>query len=117
MAANAGLIMFWSRVAPGYEARANALWEDVLGFMARKASKKEIESFEPAVVDATGSHLNGFMIVRGELDQIEALRRDEDYKKMTAKADYVLMGFGIAPLHIGKSLMERMQLWRSEITH
>ena len=52
-----------------------------------------IESFEPVMLAAHGGDLNGFFLLKGEVEKLDEVRRDDTFRNLTIEANYCLDGF------------------------
>lgn len=112
---NAGLIFLWNDVKTGREKQAGELFNATLAFYEKKVKEGVVESYEPAILTRHGGTLNGFIIVRGEVDKLQALRLSNDFKDMEVKAIHCLSGFGVVEAALGKEVGEVMKRWANNI--
>jgi hypothetical protein len=74
-----GLFIGWVAGYPGREAKGAEVFSEALGFYTGLVEERRIESFEPFFLGFTGHELDGFMIIRGCQDQLDALRADDEF--------------------------------------
>jgi hypothetical protein len=58
-----------------------------------------------------GGDLNGFFLVRGRGDKLDAWRRSDEFIGWSLKASYCLEGFGVVDAYLGEGLQAMMQKW------
>ncbi len=113
--AAAALFIGFGQPARAREPQALDLLNEVLGLYSELAETGQIESFEPALLDPHGGDLNGFLLVRGSREQIDALRAREDFQRTVARAGLVLEGFGVVQAHIGEGLDARLSIYEQQV--
>jgi hypothetical protein len=79
------LFISWGAPARGREERGLEVFTEALGLLGRMQQDGLIESFDVAVMAPNGD-LNGFVVVHGSAEQIDALRQNEDFLSSTADA-------------------------------
>ena len=84
--ADAGLFIGWGEVVRGREDRALDVFNETIEFYGQLQSDGRIEDFEVALLDPHGGELLGYAMLRGSEDQIDAVRRDEDFQRLMTKA-------------------------------
>lgn len=110
--AKTGFIIGWKDVKPGREHHAAELYASTVAFYERKVREKIVESFEPVLLARHGGDLNGFFLVRGELDQLNRLRQSEEYLDFTARAVHCLESFGVVECYLGHGIQDLMTRWQ-----
>ena len=106
--ADAGLFIGWGAVARGREKGAVDLFNEILGFYGRLQEEGEIESFEPVFLEPHGGDLEGFFLVRGDLDELNKVRYEDDFQRMSVRAQAVVSNFGIVQAKTGEQLNKHM---------
>jgi hypothetical protein len=109
--ADAALVLQWDRVVPGREQQALSLFGQVLEYYGTLQSEGAIDSYEPVIFDPNGSDLNGFILIRGSGDQLDALRRKERFIELTMQAAHQCEHFGVINAHLEGQLQARMAKW------
>ena len=103
MADNAVFIGFGPTI-PGREQRALTLFNEVLGYYARLQERGEIESFEAVLLEPHGGELGGFLLLRGEAEKLDRVRRSDEFQGYNAQAGLVVLNFGVVGAYIGAGL-------------
>jgi hypothetical protein len=115
MAANHAILFGWNRVVAGLEAKALALFGEALHFWGQQQQAGTIEGFEPILLAPHGGDLNGFILVRGEADQLNQVLASEAYLMLETKANLYLAGYGVIPAVCGDEVTRRMGLYQQVI--
>lgn len=113
--ADAALFVGFGRPARAREPQALELWDELVQFCSDLHGRGEIESFEPVLLEPHGGDLAGFLLVRGERDQVERLRAHGDFRRITTRAGLVVDGVGVVEAHIGSGLASQMRIYREQV--
>ena len=105
MAANAGILIGWTRAFPGKEAQAVQKFGEYVGYLTKLQSEKRIESFEPAIINPHGGDLNGFFIIRGDRNKLHELKGTDHWKDWLALGSFLLDGFGAQEIFLGEEFV------------
>ena len=109
--ANAGLALVWTQVKTGREGQALELFGSTMKYYTQLRERGKIQSFEPVLLQAHGGDVNGFVHVRGTEQQIDTLRRSDEFRSLTLQCIYCLEGFGIVDAFTGDELNKMMAEW------
>jgi len=74
-----------------------------------------IDSFESVLLSAHGGDLNGFFLIRGEPDKLNALMATEEWVTHVVRAGLHLEGLGVVRGVTGDLLMAQMGIWTANI--
>jgi hypothetical protein len=113
--ADAGLFIGWGQVVRGREDRALGVFNETLELYGQMQSDGRIEDFEVALLDPHGGELAGYVMLRGSEDQIDAVRRDDDFERVMTKASLVVDDLGLIGAAIGEGLARAMAIYQEEI--
>jgi hypothetical protein len=113
--ADAGLFIGWGEVVRGREDRALDVFNETLELYGQLESDGRIESSEVALLNPHGGELQGFVMLRGSEDQIDAVVRAEDFQHLMTKASLIVDDLGIIPAAIGEGLGRAMAIYQEEI--
>ena len=103
--ADAGIFIGWSEVVRGRETQAVESFNEAIQFFADRVADGTIESFEPVFLEPHGGDLGGFILLRGDVAKLAALRTDEDFTRLILRATLFVDGMGI----VGADLAERLE--------
>jgi hypothetical protein len=113
--ADAGLFIGWGEVVRGREERALDVFNETIELYGQLQSDGRIESFEVALLDPHGGELQGYAMLRGSEDQIDAVRRDENFIRVMTKASLVVDDLGLIPASIGEGLARAISIYQDEL--
>ena len=109
------LFVGWDRAVPGREAAASEHFAEVMQWFGGLQQAGKIDSFEPVLLNAHGGDLNGFVLVRGEAAQLNALSANEEWLDHMTRATMNLDGFGVVWGAIGEGIAAQMARWNKFI--
>jgi hypothetical protein len=101
----------WNRVVPGREALGLALFQEFQQYLGGLQGAGTIASFETVLLNAHGGDLNGFVLVRGEPDKLDAMQASEEWMKFNTRAGLLLEGNGTVRGVTGDMVMQWMKVW------
>jgi len=113
--AEAGLFIGWGQVVRGREQRALEVWGESLQYWSTLESDGKIESFEVVLLSPHGGDLNGFALLRGSADQMNALRSDEEFGRRVQRADLVVESQGVVDAALGDGLQQAIEIYQDEV--
>ncbi len=108
------LFIGWNHPVRGAEEGAMETFNEAIGLMGRMQQEGRIEGFD-VVLLAPNADLGGYFTVRGSLDQINALREDEEFQRNTIKAQLTVDGIRHLTGTTGAALARQMDLYRQGI--
>ena len=114
--ADAGLFIGWGQVARGREDRALDVFNETIELYGQMQSDGRIESFEVALLEPHGGELGGFELLRGSEEQIDAVRRSDEFQRVMTKASLVVDDLGVVTALIGEGLGRSMAMYQEEIS-
>jgi len=109
--ADSGMLIGWDRVAPGDNIGAVELWSEMLVYFKRLHAEGMIEKFEPIMLGAHGGQLNGFILVRGEQENLDSVRNSDGFLSLVVKANKTLTGFTVLRAHFGAEVQKIMRIY------
>ena len=113
--ADAGLFVGWGEVVRGREDRALEVFNETIELYGQMQADGRIESFEVCLLTPHGGELQGFELLRGSEDQIDAVRRAEDFQRVVTKALLVVNDLGVIDVALGEGLGRQMAIYQEEI--
>ena len=118
--AESALFVGWGTPVRGRETKGLEVFSEALTFHGQCQQAGEIDSFDVVLLTPHGGELNGFILIKGSEEQIEALMRREDFQRINIRANLVVDRFGVVPGIMGETLGEQMAVYReaaSEMEH
>ena len=113
--AEASLFIGWGQVVRGREQRALDAFNESIQFYGRMQEEGRIERFDVALLTPHGGDLQGFILMRGTADQIDSLRRDEEFQRVTQRADQIVERLGVVDALVDEGIAEGMGIYQEVI--
>ncbi len=113
--ADAGIFIGWSEVVRGRETQAVESFNEAIQFFADRVADGTIESFEPVFLEPHGGDLGGFILLRGDVAKLAALRTDEDFTRLILRATLFVDGMGIVGADLAERLERQMAYYTEQI--
>jgi hypothetical protein len=113
--ADAGLFIGWGEVVRGREDRALDVFNETLELYGHMQSDGRIEDFEVALLEPHGGELQGYVMLRGSEEQIDAVRRSEDFQRAMIKGSLIVDDLGAVNAMIGEGLARGMAIYQEEL--
>jgi hypothetical protein len=105
------LFFGWNRPVAGREKQAMELFQSSLAYWGKKKEAGQIESFEPVLLTNHGGDMNGFFLVRGEAEKLDAIAHEKEFITLVMNLALAVEGFGTIRGYAGDSVMNLMQEW------
>jgi hypothetical protein len=83
------LFIGWGGAVRGLEERGLEVFNEALGLLGRMQQDGRIEGFDVCLLEPNGE-LAGFVLARGSAEQIDAVRRDDEFRRSTADAQLIV---------------------------
>jgi hypothetical protein len=84
------LLIGWGQVARGRERQATETFNESAQYWARLQQDGRIESFDVVLLVPHGGDLNGFVLLRGSGEQLDAVRREDEFIQFVQRAALVV---------------------------
>ena len=113
--ADRALFISWGDNVPGREERGLDVFNEAVGFYGRCQQEGRIESFDVVLMPAT-SDIAGYMVLKGSVDQVAALREDDEYVRIMTEASTIVMNLRQAEGYCGSEIGRVMEIYREAIS-
>jgi len=113
--ADAGLFIGWGQVVRGREGPAVDGFNETVEFFGQLQGDGRIESFEICFLDPHGGDLDGFMLLRGSTEQMDAVRSDEQFLRNMTRASLQVENLGMVGASLGDGIARQMAMYTEEI--
>jgi len=113
--ADAGLFIGWGQVVRGREQRAIEVFNESVDYWAGLQGDGKIEDFEVVLLAPHGGDLQGYVLLRGNAEQLNALRDDDEFQRRNARADQIVEGLGVIDAALGEGIGRAMGIYTDEV--
>lgn len=110
---DSALFIGWGATAAGRERKAVEHFVESLRYLTGLVTEGRLASVEPFFLEPHGGDLEGFFIVRGELDQLNAVRSSNEFQRLAVKSQLLVQNFGVVGATTGDRLNRHMA-WFAE---
>jgi hypothetical protein len=111
----AALFIGWGQVVRGREKKAVEVFNESVAYWGQLQQDGKIERFDLALLNPHGGDLSGFALVRGTEDQIDTLRRSDDFQKNATEADQIVENYGIVDAAVDEGIADGMAIYQEAI--
>lgn len=105
------LFIGWGEVARGCEERALETFHEALGILGRHQEQGRIEGFD-VVMLSPNAELDGYMTVRGSVDQINGLQEDDAFQRNILDASLVVDRMRLIEGHTNEGVSRRIEMFQ-----
>ena len=106
----------WNRAVYGREGAAGQLFQEFLPYLGGLQQEGMIDSFETVLLSAHGGDMNGFFLVRGNIEKLDELQRREEWIGYMTRAGLVIEGGGLVTGVTGEGVTEWMARWMGYVS-
>jgi hypothetical protein len=109
------LMITWGRPIPGREERGLEVFNEALGINGRKQQEGKIESFDVALL-SPNSTLDGYILVRGSLDQLALLQEDDEFQRNMVDASLVVEDLTMTMGYCDQGVARQVEIYQDAIS-
>ena len=110
------VILFgWNRSIPGREKVSAQHFDELMKYLGGLQQAGTIQTFDVVFLNSHGGDLNGFFLIRGETNKLDALVASTDWITHITRATLHLEGAGVIHGVTGERIAQRMAVWTSSI--
>jgi hypothetical protein len=113
--AEAGLFVGWGPPVRGREARSLDVFGESVAYWGRLQQEGRIESFEVVLLYPHGGDLAGFALLRGSHDQLNEVGGDEEFLRLTVRANTIVEGLGVVRATLGDGLERQIGFFQDAV--
>ena len=114
--ANGALVIGWGPPVRGREQKALQVFDESIQYYTRLQQQGTIESFEPVALDYHGGDLQGFLLIRGDREKLNALRTSKEFLSLNNRAALVVNNLGVINAFIGEELQRLFADFETQAT-
>lgn len=106
--ADAALFCGWNKPTSGREKQAMELFASTLAYWTKQKEAGNIESFEPVILSRHGGDMNGFMLVRGDQEKLDEIKRSDEWLTIVTQCSYCIDNFGAVDAYVNEGVARMM---------
>jgi hypothetical protein len=112
--ADAGLFIGWGAPVRGRETKGLEVFNEAVQQWGQYQQDGRIESFEVALLYPHGGDLYGFGLLRGTVEGLDELQREDGFQRNLTRAGLVVERLGVVPVVLGEGLGEVIQRYQEQ---
>jgi hypothetical protein len=109
------LFIGWGATVRGREERALEVFDAAVGFYGRCQQEGRIEAFDVVLLEPHGGGLAGYMELQGSADQLNALRQDDQFRRLMIDASLIVDELGVVDGFANEGIARELTLYREAI--
>lgn len=104
----------WGPLIPGREEAAREVLGEAMGYLHRLQQDGVIDGFEAVALEPHGGKLNGFVLVKGELEAISKIRTSEEFTRIAVRVQIVHSNVTVVGAYTGAEMGALFGMWDEE---
>jgi hypothetical protein len=113
--AETGFWVAWGLPTQGREKQALDLLTESRAYLERLTRNGQIERFDIAILRPQTTELGGFFLIQGDKQQVDALRRDDDFQVWLNRVQLVADRVGVVDAWVGDGIAEASDLYEQAL--
>ena len=110
------LFISWGNPVRGREERALEVFNESMGLYGRMQQEGRIEAFEVVLLNPT-SLLNGYIELKGDVAQIQAVQEDGDFQRVMTDASLIVEDLNVIAGFTNAGVAEQMTIYAEAIAN
>jgi len=102
--ASEALFIGWGEVVRGREGKAVDVFNESLQYYGQLQQDGKVESVEPWFLAPHGGDLAGFILLRGEREQLDEIQRSAEFERLQTRAALIVDRTGVINAYTGEAL-------------
>jgi hypothetical protein len=102
--ADDALFIGWGEVVRGREPKAIEVFNESLQYYAQLQQDGKVESVEPWFLAPHGGDLAGFILLRGQREQLDEIERSPEFERLQTRASLIVDRTGVINAYTGEAL-------------
>ena len=102
--ADEALFIGWGEVVRGRERKALEVFNESIDYYGQLQQEGKIQSVEAWFLAPHGGDLDGFILLRGEREQLDEVQRSPDFERLQTRAGMIVDRTGTVNAYTGEAL-------------
>jgi hypothetical protein len=102
--ADDALFIGWGEVVRGRERKAIEVFNESLQYYGQLQQDGKVESVEPWFLAPHGGDLAGFILLRGQREQLDEIQRSPEFERLQTRASLIVDRTGVINAYTGEAL-------------
>ena len=113
--ADFGLFIGFGAPVRGRERQATEGFNAVFEYNSRLQQEGQIESFETVLLEPHGGELGGFILLRGDPDNLARIRASDEFQRHIARGLLTVEHLGVVGAALGGQILTQMSLFTEQL--
>ena len=113
--ADFGLFIGFGAPVRGRERQAIEGFNAVFEYNTRLQQEGQIESFETVLLEPHGGELGGFVLLRGDQDQLARVRASDEFQRHITRGLLTVEHIGVVGASLGGQIVTLMSLYAEQL--
>jgi hypothetical protein len=109
------LFISWGRAAQGREERGLDVFNEALGLYGKWQQEGRIESFDVVLLSPNAS-LNGYIEIRGSVEQLNEIREDDDYRRVLTDANLTVHDLAVVEGACNEGIARMVETYQAAVS-
>lgn len=109
------LMITWGSPVRGREEKGLEVFNEAMGFYGRVQQEGRIEGFDVALLEPNGL-ADGFIAIRGSVEQLGALRQDEEFRRNLTAASLIVEDLRLIAGSTNEGIARDMALYQEAVS-
>jgi hypothetical protein len=102
--ADDALFIGWGEVVRGRESKAVEVFNESIEYYGRLQQDGKVEGFEAWFLGPHGGDLGGFVLLRGDREQLDEVQRSPEFERIQTRASMIVDRTGTVNAYTGEAL-------------
>jgi hypothetical protein len=102
--ADDALFIGWGEVVRGRESKAVEVFNESIEYYGRLQQDGKVEGFEAWFLGPHGGDLGGFVLLRGDREQLDEVKRSPEFERIQTRASMIVDRTGTVDAYTGEAL-------------
>ena len=111
-----GIFVGWGEPIAGRERQGIAVFQEAIEYVAGQQQAGVIEDHQVVILSPHGNDLQGFILMRGERDKLNAFISSPEWSRIVSRAGYVAHNVGVIHAYFGSEGARLVEAMESETT-
>lgn len=112
--AKGALFVGWGSIIPGREKAASSALQAAMLYCTGLKDAGRIDDFEAILLEPHGGDLEGFVLVRGEEEELARLRGEQSFLRTIIGVQLVHNRVGVVTAYTGQAMGTLLGLWAEQ---
>jgi hypothetical protein len=113
--ADSALFIGFGGSVRGRERQALTVLAEALEYFSRLQKESQIESFEPVSLGPHGGELDGFILLRGDQDQLARIRGSDEFHRLITRGELIADNLAVIDARLGDRLNAELSVFTQQL--